>query len=354
MTSTLLTPVDSSPVLNLAETSEGLEFDKHILPEGRSITYKGREVLFDRALATDLVGSFSKPLPVLLDGPLAHDVQDRDTGALRDPERWRGDVVGLRLAKDGEAPGLWGRVRFPNADAAMAVLNNGKLGVSARILEGIAEGGRKAGRVMQHLLMTMVPRVDGLSPWKAVSLALDTDEADVIDLTEAEYDEEASASVADDEITDEEINRALADAAAELEEPVTQTADLAVEDRDAIDLAISRAEEAERNAQTALAQLAQANWRGDRLQYAQAGVPAADLDLAEPLLSLPGSQVIDLAEGDPVDPCAIVRGLLDNRKGTIDLSDPKGHGGDDEPEILNPNSEHGDPRAKVGSPVWPA
>lgn len=354
MTSTLLTPVDSGPVLNLAETSEGLEFDKHILPEGRSITYKGREVLFDRALATDLVESFSKPLPVLLDGPLAHDVQDRDTGALRDPERWRGDVVGLRLAQEGEEPGLYGRVRFPNADAAKAVLANGKLGVSARILEGIAEGGRKAGRVMQHLLMTMVPRVDGLSPWKAVNLA-SSDDGDVIDLTEAEYDDEEDASVADDEeITDEEINRALADAAAELEdEPVT--VELSREDRDTIDLAVSRAEEAERNAQAALTELAQERWRGDRLQYAQAGVPAADLDLAGPLLSLPGSQVIDLAEGDPVDPCEIVRKLLDNRKGTIDLSKPQGYGGeDDTPEILNPNGEHGDPRAKVGSAVWPA
>jgi hypothetical protein len=302
------------------------------------------------------VESFSKPLPVLLDGPLAHDVQDRDTGALRDPERWRGDVVGLRLAQDGEEPGLYGRVRFPNADAAKAVLNNGKLGVSARILEGVADAGKKVGRVMQHLLMTMVPRVDGLSPWKAVSLALDTDEADVIDLTEAEYDEkDQPVADVDDEITDEEIDRALAEAAADLEEPVTQTADLSTEDRDAIDLAVSRAEEAERNAQAALTELAVERWRGDRLLYAQAGVPAADLDLAGPLLSLPGSQVIDLAEGDPVDPCAIVRGLLDNRKGTIDLSEPKGHGGDDDaPEILNPHGEHGDPRAKVNSPVWPA
>jgi len=52
------------------------------------------------------------------------------------------------------------------------------------------------------------------------------------------------------------------------------------------------------------------------------GVPAAALDLAAPVLNRADDMVIDLsfAQEEDVNVSAIVRGLLDSLKGTVDLS----------------------------------
>lgn len=347
---TLLTPADTSEA---TPVGDGLEFEKQILPEA-TIDYKGRKITFDRPYLSQLVEAHqAKPfdqVPLLLDGPHAHDVQD-DAGKLRDPERYRGEVTGLRLAGEGEKPGLYARLKFATPEGAKLVKDNPKLGVSARIIEGLTRDGKTVGNALRHVLATLSPRVVGLSDWQAVSLTSEQDEfGDVLDFTDAEYtdvQEEPVPEVETPELTDEEIDQALADAAA-LAGPTAVS--LSAEDRASIDLARSEADEARAEARAALTQLAEATWKSDRLLYAQGGVPASMLDLAEPLLALPGSNVIDLADGGKLDPAGIVRGLLDEAKGTVDLSSPSGHGGDDGDVAISTN---GDPRAALDSTSWP-
>lgn len=355
---TLLTPADTAEATPV--DGDGLEFEKQILPEG-SIDYKGRKITFDRPYLAGLVQTHQAnpfgQVPLLLDGPKAHDAQDVTTGALRDPERYRGEVTGLRLAGEGERPGLYARLKFATPEGAKLVRDNPRLGVSARIIEGLTRDGRTVGNALRHVLATLSPRVVGLSDWQAVSLASEEDEiGDVLDFTAAEYSDVQEEPVANDdpefvELSDEEIDQALADAAALNQEPPVIVS-LSVEDRNAIDLAVADAEQARAEARAARTELAGQKWRGDRLQLAHAGVPASMLDLAEPLLSLPDSHVIDLADGDSVDPAVIVRGLLDEAKGTVDLSDPLGHGGGDDSEDVA-ISTGGDPRAKLDSNSWP-
>ena len=91
-----------------------------------------------------------------------------------------------------------------------------------------------------------------------------------------------------------------------------------------IDLANSRATEAEARATRALQKAADSDWARESLDYARAGVPKALVDLAAPFLHRIDPQVIDLSNGKKLDGSAQVRKILDACKGMIDLSGPQG------------------------------
>lgn len=154
----LLTPIDLSAVV----TKTAGVFEKQILPLG-SINYKGRKITFDRKYLTDLAESFREgaydQVPLVYATPEnAHNL---------DPKNFGGEIVGFKVHNDG----LYARIKA-DAQTRKVLARNPRLGVSARIVEGLEKSdGRTFDRAIQHVLLTMDPRVTGMKPWRTVDLS---------------------------------------------------------------------------------------------------------------------------------------------------------------------------------------
>ncbi|MGE5612687.1 MAG: hypothetical protein ACM3UO_00230 [Bacillota bacterium] len=363
----LFTPAVCSDT-DLADPNGRLAFWKQILPK-KSIHYTGHDgkrhtINFDDAYLHDLAK---------MDGidKVGFLLADKNNAHTMDPERYRGTVEKMEVRADG----LYGKIVFPNKEAASAVLNNPELGVSARIREGIHKSdGTTVARGIIHVLGTLDPQVSGMKAWETADLSMS--EVDVLDLSTEEYEDadmankkKALKDYTDEDVnamSEEELDSFLAEFAPEFdgtlgaaEDEETDEADEADEDeeseedenedekpkgelvgagadmskemQDSIDLANSRAASAEKKAQDAINELNLARWEKTKADYLAAGVPAHALDLAAPVLSVGPEMVIDLsnAEGteNEIDMAKIVTGLLDEMKGFIDLSAAAGHSG---------------------------
>jgi hypothetical protein len=256
--------------------------------------------------------------------------------------------------------GLYGKIVFSSTDAAKAVLDNPDLGVSARIRENVGRSdGSTVPRGIIHVLGTLDPQVSGMSPWQPTDLS--ADQGDTLDLSDEEYEDMAEkqtekpdlTKMTEDELSayidgldedaldafladlgiDPEAVDSEVDEKVETPEPALAGADMSNQDPRDIELANARAEGAE-----ALRRVAAAEWREERNSYMSDGVPPAALDLAAPVLNRASDMVIDLSNHgeDDVNVSAVVRGLLDSLKGTVDLSAESGHfgthSGDDNPD----------------------
>jgi hypothetical protein len=211
------------------------------------------------------------------------------------------------------------------------------------------------GPALQHVLGTLDPRVRGMGPWQAVQLSNET--VPVVDLTAARYTDEEGTVPATltteqrdellallgkikkdekPELTDEELDKLLADLDEEdgdgetggegegaTKTPELVGAALSKPAAGAIELAAG-AEDRTRIAALE-GEIALSKWAAERAELTSAGVPPAMLDLAAPLLSK-AAGVIDLSAGSVTDPREIVRKVLAEAKGYVDLSAERGHG----------------------------
>jgi hypothetical protein len=350
----LLTPVYAGGQLDLAR---GLVFRKQILPE-TTINYEGRKLVFDRQYLTDLAQAFRQGAYDQVPFTLA----DADNKHTMDPERIRGELTSVSLAEPGESPGLYATIAFPNTEAAKAVTNNPRLGVSCRIREGVAKSdGRSYSKAIVHVCGTPDPRVTGMSPWRKVDLSGYEPSKTVIDLSTSTYveaqmpkqkqtaaeevdfsqwtDEELRAIAGELGVTDEDV-QAFLDSHETSEpgqqeqepgqqqqeqepEPVGAGADLSVVHQAAID--------AGRRADEALKALADTQWANERNGLLGAGIPEAAINLAEPYLSAPGGFTVDLSNSEggteTADVAGDMRKMLALLGGFVDLTSEQGHGG---------------------------
>lgn len=343
MTAAVHTPITT----DLAENLGKRRWRKQVLPIG-SIDYKGRRLDFTKDYLASLAKSFT-------DG--AYDsvkflLAPGDNSHTLDPERARGTVTGFELTNDGLD------MLLDATDAGSKVLKeNPDLGVSVRIVEDLQRADGKAfPRAIQHVLGTLDPRVTGMRPWEAVSLSNDDQAVDLLDLTAADFAEKEKkmpeiteaqqalldklAAVPEDRLnailaeptepTEDELARIVADAEAAAaadadKEPVG--AALSVEAQAAIDLANSRAEQAETSARDSARRVARAEWTAERQILLSQGVDPAALDLAAPWCGgdIP-TGFIDLAnDATPTKTVTAaaadtIRKFLELRKGTVDLS----------------------------------
>lgn len=337
-----------------------LSYWKQVLPQKliHYTTKSGKRATldFNEQYLTDLAKAFDNQ--VLDQTPFM--LADKDNEHTMDAERQRGEVTEVRLAREGETPGLYAKITFPNADAAKAVVNNPKLGVSARIREGVPmNDGTVVPRAMIHVLGTLDPQVTGMAPWvPAVDLSFDPTD-NILDLSGENYE---GAPVAKDKNekpvmpTEAEIDamsEAEVDAFLEKFAPgILGDIELPAEDADEdeqtleadkelepalsakakadIELAISRATAAEARTNEALALMAEARWEKYQSENLAAGVPPYVLDLAKPVLNRHEDMVIDLSNengAEDVNTSEIVRQLVEGYKGTVDLSREGGHEG---------------------------
>lgn len=351
MTAALHTPITT----DLATAIGPRLWRKQVLPIG-SIDYTDKttgakqRLTFDRQYLAALADSFTKRAydtvkVFLADGTNAHNV---------DPERMRGTVKGLELSETG----LDALIELSDAGAAL-ITDHPDLGVSARIVPNLVKSdGRNFSAAIQHVLATVDPVVTGMRPWEAVSLSNEDQAADLLDLTTASFAEKEKkmpeiteaqqallnklAAVPEDRLntilaepaaattpepTEDELAQLAADAEAAANAQQTAGASLSVEAQAAIDLANSRAEQAETSARESARLVAQARWQAESARLLSAGVDKASIDLAAPWCGGDApTGFIDLANAD-TEPATIaavaadtIRKLLEQRKGTIDLS----------------------------------
>lgn len=367
MSLSITTPMWDGEV-DLSARDGQLAYWKQILPM-KTIHYTAKDgsrqtLNFDRQYLTDLASATAVDEVGFL-------LADKDNAHTMDPERWRGKVEAMEVRANGdpELDGLWGKIVFPTVEAAKAVIDNPKLGVSARIREGVARSdGSTVSRGIIHVLGTLDPQVSGMSPWQPTDLSNEDDTLDLSDeeyedmsdktktpedlkaMTEAEMsayidglDEDAldafltSLGLDPEDYTGDEPGGAKPDDKTKTDEPVLATAgaDMSHTDTRDIELANARAE-----GQEALRRVAAAEWKSERGTYMDNGVPAAALDLAAPVLNRASDMVIDLSNHneDDVNVSEVVRGLLDALKGTVDLSTETGHYGTHSGED-NPDAE---------------
>lgn len=355
----LHTPIADGSAVELSRTL----WRKKILPCG-SIDYKGRKINFDQPYLTELARAFNAEAFDQVPAMLA----DQNNTHTMDPARFRGEVRAVTVEPDG----LWGTFDL-SGDAAELVKQNPKLGVSARIVE---QYGRSDGQTfkaaMQHVLLTLDPRIPGLGAWTEVSLSGYDPEAEIIDLTEitmanepaktlddltedeitALSDEELRAILeADDDFKDVDIDALLsvaqagdadddaddgatgdtnpddgaqADADYKEKEPAMAGAGADLSNNPQYQAAIELANENKTQLAAVRAQLATARYEKERDALVNDGVPPALVELARPLLELPENATIDLANDNKVDATEVVRKMLESVKGYITLGREQG------------------------------
>ncbi len=379
MTTSILTPAVTSDI-ELADPNSRLAYWKQVLPM-RTVRYTAKDGSRQKADFTEqYLRDLAKNQIVDKVGFLLADADNKHT---MDPERMRGDVTAWQVRTEGEKPGLYAKVVFPDARSAAAVLTNPDLGVSARIRpETERSDGTKVGPGIVHVLGTLDPQIDGMGGWETADLSLTEDE--VIDLSASTYEETTvpkpktldEYTSADIEAMDEDaLNAFLVEFAPEFDatldadedgdEPEGDEDDPAEDDEDDtddedddgldtegadmsrtqadIDLANQRANEALAENARMRADLGTQRWETTRERYLSEGVPPHMLDLAAPVLSQYDDMVIDLSNGaedeSDLNVGEVVRGLLDAAKGMIDLSVEKGHSGTLAPGQTDPEED---------------
>lgn len=392
MTRSILTPV--APVIDFGRGG-GRSFWKQVLPRKQvKYTAKGKSRMLDFTEDKYLRGLVLAHEEGAV-GQTPFSLADADNKHTMDPERVRGntekfavwadvpdDVKAQFAGKYTEADldGLWAKIEFPTDEAALSVLNNKALPVSARIREDVENGvtGKKYDAAIVHVLGTTDPKITGMAPWAETADLSEYASDDLIDLSNETYSEERmgagatldfstmtaeDAVTALDELTDEDVLggtiteadiEAMDDETvdhfvekfghllpAEGEEPPVVTppagttateTELSNKAKADIDLANANATQANERARRAEARIAAAEWKAERTGYEADGIPPHILDLAEPVLGRADDLVIDLSESgdDDIDASSIIRKLVEGYKGTIDLSVENGHGGGDE------------------------
>jgi hypothetical protein len=353
----ILTPVMESATVDLAdEGGPSLFFRKKILPEG-TISYPDptspggrRKVTFDRDYHKTLISAFRDkavecPTVQLADERNAHNMDLlRTSGAVHDLDLARPD--------DTDGPGLYAVIKARNEEHARLLRELPGLGVSAQIKENVERvDGKKYPAALRHVLVTADPRVVGMGPWRPVSLS-STDDGPVIDLSDSDYEEMTMAKAKGDtfQTNDGEIDLSDKDIEAALE-AAAASGDLDLSDDDGdddarplvLDLA-SRLEAAGGTITGIQAKLSAADWKAERLDLSNAGVPKVLLDEAEKVLKYPGENVLSLSDEDgrevAVDARSVIRKMLEAAKGTIDLSEEiPGSGREPELTLSNPESD---------------
>ncbi len=342
---------------------------KQLLPLG-PIKYRGREITFDKAYLTELVRSWTDKAFDQIPFQLA----EGDNKHTNNPERYRGDVVGVELTESGLDILLQ-----PTEEGEKLLADNPKLGVSARIYENYTReaDGKHWRAALQHVLGTLDPRVTGMKPWEAVASLSNQINDEIINLTTAVYGKEetvgftdedrgalrgllrkmrdAGTNLSDDELdalineaesegdfdegelTDAELDALIGSAEAEYEgesedEGVEyEDEEIAASQEDFAALELANATIAEQGDELlrVSSALDASAFEKEQLTFANRyGIPPFITELARPLMEGRG-KIVELAGGDTVDAGQVVRNVLTaigQQVKMLDLSDLLGNG----------------------------
>lgn len=326
-----------------ARTVQPDTWRKRVLPVGE-INYKGRVLNFDIPYLEKLAASFGNGAYDQVPFQLA-DAQNTHTN---DPERYRGEVIGMDVRPDG----LWITAKTTPAGSRL-LSTNPKLGVSARIVEEYERAdGEHFTAAVQHVLGTLDPRIPQLGSWEAVEMS--NDEPDqIIDLSAATFAEQEEGSITMPELDADQQSRLAAlldldpakldaliagmDGAGDYEVPeptddelaamiaemddetfgqlmesygiVAEPAALANGAMTDIELTNYRMAEQQRQVDALQSRLDAQTYANDKRTLVNAGVPPYIVEMARELLEGAG-HVVELANGKGVDAGRVMREVL--------------------------------------------
>jgi hypothetical protein len=326
-----------------------------------------RKLTFDRKYGEDLIRAFQAGAYPQVPFQIA----DSENRHNNDPRNTGGEVVALTLSRDGS--GVDGFLRTWG-DGTKVVEQNPKIGVSARILEGLeTSDGRQFPRAIQHVLATVDPQIRDMHPWEKVgSVDLSNGTlSEALDLSTATY--ERGASMPDEnkegtttlelstaqaerlkklldneealEALAEELGpdffKSLADDSEEddsedegdEEKDEDQEVQLSGQFGEALELARAQLDTQGQQIVELTNQLAARRTQNEVNELMRRGLAPAVLELARPLLGVsPGA--VELSNGVPgqsIDPGEVIREVLE---AVIELSN-SGH------LLIDPDSETG-------------
>jgi hypothetical protein len=322
-TTQILTPMSEGDAVEL---SGGL-WRKQILPM-RKVNYRGRVLDFSRKYLAEIADSFQRKAFDQVPAQLANDKNEHNNN----PRNTVGELADVELAADG----LYGYFR-PDEDGARILAKNPKLGVSARIFEGYTRENDKQyfPKALQHVLLTVNPHVSGMKPWERVELSAEPSADEVLDLSQASYEEEdmtQSTTKPDEtegggkvtlELSADDaalFQKMLADQKAVLEFTESLEADdLETEDEDGDkgdtddkgpdDVVLATLDTQGKQIIELTNQLREKDIAREVDRLAASGLAPAIIEAAKPLLSL-GEATIELSNGDSIEPATAARDLL--------------------------------------------
>lgn len=341
-----VTPLDRSG--NMVELSKGTGiYQKQVIPFG-TFGYKGSTFTIDENWADEAIRAFNdKALDLVpfafADENNSHHVDDR-------PDRFAGEVIGLTKT----AEGIDAIIKPTNESAKVIDDTDHKLGVSIRFTEPyVREADGKSWPVaIDQVLGTLSPRITGMKPWQEIVLSNVANPNDVQDasdgewtvaqpnndnpvtLTQQEYAwlKKQMEAGPNDLATDKDVaitgEEDLPDILKQVEDLAKQYENVDNNDNDNDKPKQAVGLSNDRRIVELSAQVAESKFDRDALMWKQAGVPPAIIELARPVLSSWDEvKVVTLSNNQEstVDARTVVRKILDECKGTIDLSAEKGN-----------------------------
>lgn len=338
-------------------------FRKQILPIGE-FNYRGQKLDLSKERLEDMRQAWHEQAYDQIPFQLADEGNSHTH--TKDPRYTEGEMVDVEV---DDQDGLVGTLALSD-EGAKIVEKNPKLGVSAKINFNHVRDSDQAyfPAAIEHVLGTINPHLKGMSPWKqVVTLSENGDGSDYADYSDAyyrtpvtltEYDDKGadmgdtrtqqtdthdqnpdqnsapdqnqnsapSAEGVQNESDDEEEFHAL------MQELVGEGSTTSggenggqsVADEDYQKMALSVQEQGKQVAELT-AKLNEERWRREAQSYVQAGVPPSMVELAAPIMTAPESTTVELSDGKKSDPASVIRQILHEAQGTVDLSEESGH-----------------------------
>lgn len=344
-------PISDKPATKMASGA----WRKQILPIS-SINYKAdgvvRRLDFTKQYLEGLAAAFEDKAYDQVPFQLA----DKDNTHTMDPERTRGVFTAVEVTDEG----LFGYLK-PTPAGEQVLRDNPGLGVSVRIVENHERAdGKTFPAALQHVLGTLDPRVVAMKPWEpadAVALA-SGDNTQVVDLTAATFEKgepmATETALAPDEVerlrallaadkpddktptgttttttvTDADLTKVIADLEADADaDDKTKEIAAANAAKLAQEIALSTTRSTENSVELAeiRKELDDERWKNKKRELLLAGVTPAILNIpgvAE--LAVGKTAAIELSNGTKVDPGEVLRKVLDECKGQVDLAHVSG------------------------------
>ena len=342
MSREILTPFDQAPVTELSGGARP-RYRKQIMRLG-TIRYRDRSgtdrmINFDREYLQSLADAFNQRAY----DQVAYQLADAQNGHNNDPERFRGELVGVELTSDG-LDGIF----EPTEAGERLIKDNPRLGVSCRIIEGLEQAdGRKFPRAIQHVLGTVNPQLTGMRPWEKVDLAqvrvdqtwdlsgqtqedaMPDQETVTVELSaenaqrlQALLEDLDAASTLGELIElsdpDGEDGSDESDSNSEDDEGGNGSDELQLANSDQYQLLLARQEASDRRILELTQQMRDRDLQHELQRLRERGLAPAILDAASPLLAVSaGSVELSSPDGRRVDPAQVVREVLQT---VLDLS----------------------------------
>lgn len=324
-----ITPLHQGDMVELSGKKN--TFRRQILPFGR-FNYKGREYNITPEWADNAIQAFKDRAVAqtwfhLADERNSHKVDNR-------PDRYGGEVAELVKTDNG----LEGVYTLTDKVAGL-VRENPKLGVSARFTENYMReaDNKRFPVVIDQVLGTLNPKIINDDMWREVTLSEVAENETVEDSSGEEWNVTAPNGQKEGTVpvNKEEYNELLAYVKAKRAEDAELEKLLGTSDSGSKETKTEPEKVGLSNeASTRIAKLSQevADSRFDRdaLEWKQAGVPPHIVELARPVLSsYEDVNVVTLSQDGATqtsDAKLQMRKILDELKGTVKLSNERGHG----------------------------